>query len=52
MYKIIDIKTGAQVGKNYQCRRRARQRANKLDLQYGAIRYVVRPVDTKQGEQQ
>ena len=30
--------------KPYSDRRRARGRADRLDLQYGAIRYSVRPV--------
>ena len=41
MYVIKDIKTGQQVGKPYQDAKRARRRADKLDLQYGAIRYRV-----------
>jgi hypothetical protein len=48
MFKIIDIKTQKQVGKPYADRKRARTRANKLDLEYGAIRYVVKQVE--QGE--
>lgn len=43
-YKIIDIQTGRQVGKNYTQRSRAYRRADKLDLEYGAVRYVVKPV--------
>jgi len=42
MYKIIDIQTGLQVGKDYASRKRASTRANKLDLEYGAVRYSVR----------
>lgn len=45
MYKIIDIKTGLQVGKPYATLKRARRRADKLDLEYGAIRYVVQEFD-------
>lgn len=41
MYKIIDVKTSLQVGTNYKDRRKAINRADKLDLQYGAIRYKV-----------
>ncbi|MBD4207880.1 hypothetical protein [Staphylococcus aureus] len=43
-YQIIDIKTGTQVGATYSDRKRASARANKLDLAYGAVRYVVRPI--------
>lgn len=32
------------VGKPYSCRKRARTRADRLDLEYGAYRYSVRPV--------
>lgn len=41
-YSIVDIQTKAVVGKPYNDRVRARNQANKLDLKYGAIRYVVR----------
>lgn len=41
MYRIIDIKTGMPVGKPYKNARRARTRRDKLDLEYGAIRYRV-----------
>lgn len=41
-YSIVDIQTKAIVGKPYNDRSRARTQANKLDLKYGAIRYVVR----------
>ena len=41
-YSIVDIQTKAIVGKLYNDRSRARTQANKLDLKYGAIRYVVR----------
>ena len=41
MYQIIDMKTGQPVGKPYTNVRRARARRDKLDLQYGAIRYRV-----------
>jgi len=45
-YKIIDLKTQQQVGKNYKGtqRNRARARADKLDLEYGAYRYIVRAI--------
>ena len=44
VYQIIDIKTGYQIGGDYTNRRRASNRANKLDLEYGAIRYTVKTV--------
>jgi hypothetical protein len=40
-YLVVDSKTGAVVGE-YESRKRASARANKLDLQYGACRYFVR----------
>lgn len=42
---IIDRHTGAQIGKPYTDKNRARTRANKLDLQYGAYRYTVKTVE-------
>lgn len=42
-FAVIDRQTGGTVG-SYGDRKRARSRANKLDLQYGAIRYLVREV--------
>ena len=44
MYKIVDLHTGQQVGRTYKSEGRARTRADNLDLGYGAIRYVVKPV--------
>lgn len=45
MFKIIDSKTGKQVGGLYKEGSRARQQRDKLDLKYGAIRYRVVRVD-------
>jgi len=45
MYRIIDIQTQRQVGGLYQTRQRAQRRADRLDLEYGAIRYSVRLVE-------
>lgn len=42
-FSIVDIQTKAVVGKPYNDRVRARNQANKLDLKYGAIRFVVKP---------
>ena len=40
-YQVIDNKTSEVVG-TYKTRKLARRRADKLDLEYGAIRYSVR----------
>jgi hypothetical protein len=37
-------RTAIKVGKPYTCGKRARTRAEKLNLEYGAHRYSVRPV--------
>lgn len=42
MYQVIDGKTQKVVSGPYISRVRASRRANKLDLEYGAIRYHVR----------
>lgn len=44
-YAIIDTRTGGVVGM-YLSSKRARNRADKLDFEYGAIRYRVVRVDT------
>jgi hypothetical protein len=44
MYLIIDVKTNRPVGKPYQSIRRAYARADKLDLIYGAVRYIVKSI--------
>lgn len=41
-YQIIDNQTKRPVGKPYHSLSRAHHRADKLDLEYGAIRYIVR----------
>ena len=45
-YKITDLKTGDQMGNDYAYaqRNRARTRADKLDLEYGAHRYTAQPI--------
>ena len=43
MYQIIDIKT-KQVVATKATRKAASNMANRLDLQYGAIRYIVRMI--------
>ena len=45
-YRIIDSKTGQQVGATYTYanRNRARSRADRLNLEYGAHRYSARPI--------
>lgn len=40
-YIIINRRTNDRASGVYKCRRRARHRANKLDLEYGAINYKV-----------
>ena len=44
MYRVIDTRTQRPVGKPYKSASRARNRRDKLDLQYGAVRYIVQPV--------
>jgi len=41
-YQIYNTRTKQNVGKPYKCRKRARTRAEKLDLEYGAYSYTVR----------
>lgn len=41
-YQVIDLQTGKVVG-TYKSRRMATRKADKLDLEYGAIRYAVKP---------
>ncbi|SOY56819.1 hypothetical protein [Cupriavidus taiwanensis] len=41
MYQVIDIKTKAVVS-SHKDRKQARNKANRLDNVYGAVRYVVR----------
>lgn len=45
-YRIIDSQTGQQVGTTYTYanRNRARSRADRLNLEYGAHRYSARPI--------
>ena len=40
-FEIVDIKTKLIVG-TYSNRRRAVNAANRKDLEYGAVRYIVR----------
>lgn len=45
VFEIVDTKTGQVVGKPYQgryARQRANTRVDKLDLEYGAVRYQAR----------
>ena len=48
--KIIDLHTKKQIGKDYtyKNRNKARARANRLDLDYGAYKYVVKIIDKKE----
>lgn len=45
-YKIFDNLKKVQVGKDYkpEQKRRARNKADKMDAQYGAYRYYVKPI--------
>ena len=43
-WEIIDGYTGWRVGKPYTSLNRAHRKADKLDLEYGAVRYSVRRV--------
>jgi hypothetical protein len=42
-YTIIDIQTKTQVGRVYNDRSRATKAADRLDMKYGAVRYIVKP---------
>ena len=44
MYQVIDIKT-SMIIKTCATRKAARAKADKIDLAYGAVRYVVRFVE-------
>ena len=46
-YQVIDCYTGKVLGE-YASRRRATNRADALDLQYGAVRYAVVIAGTQQ----
>lgn len=45
-YQIVNCRTKELVGKPYK----NRGRADKLDLQYGAISYIVKPVEVAEPE--
>lgn len=42
MYEIIDIQTRKRVGRRYASLSEAHARADELDNEYGAVRYIVR----------
>ncbi len=44
MYEVIDRKSNKVIGV-YQTRLRARRVADRKDLEYGAIRYLVRKIE-------
>ncbi len=44
-YQVVNFKTRELVGQPFKSRGRARRRADKLDLEYGAISYIVKPVE-------
>lgn len=44
-YQLIDNQTGRVLATyTYAQRHRARNRRDRLDAQYGAVRYILRPV--------
>jgi hypothetical protein len=48
MYMVIDRKTGDKIGKgSYQSIKRARNKRDKLDNEYGGYRYFVREIETQ-----
>ena len=48
IYELIDTKTQKVIGTySYAQRNRARARRDKLDLQYGAVRYILKPTNKK-----
>lgn len=44
MYQVFDRHTGSNVGKPLKTYRSARNKCDRLDLKYGAIRYGIREV--------
>ena len=42
-HQVVDSQTGQVVGQ-YSTRRRAMNVADKKDLEYGAVKYIVRPI--------
>ena len=45
IYQLIDTKTNTVIKEYaYSQRNRARNRRDKLDLQYGAVRYILKPI--------
>lgn len=44
-YELIDTQTKKVIATySYAQRNRARNRRDKLDLQYGAVRYILKPI--------
>ena len=45
IYELIDTKTQKVIATySYAQRNRARNKRDKLDLEYGAVRYIVKPI--------
>ena len=44
MYQVIDNQTRLPIGKPMASKQRARAKRDRLDLEYGAVRYSVVPV--------
>lgn len=42
-HQVVDSQTGNVVG-SYSSRKRAHTAADKKDLEYGAVRYIVKPI--------
>ena len=48
IYELIDTQTQKVIATySYAQRNRARARRDKLDLEYGAIRYILKPTNKK-----
>ena len=45
-FHVIDSKNGDIIGK-YKTRKRASQKVDRMDIEYGAYRYYVKPVEIK-----
>jgi len=44
MYQIYDSRTGAAASGAYKSRKAAQRRADLMDAEYGAVRYVVKRI--------
>jgi hypothetical protein len=46
IYQIYNARTNMLVGNPFKCAKRARNKAEKLDLEYGAYAYKVKNLST------